>query len=97
MDAETVELFDALDRTGLTAGDRRELLVRLREAVDEELTLAEADVAAFTDAAHALHEQAHGSAPWRFCQQSPCGDLDVPADAGPAPTSRQAARRAWSA
>lgn len=31
----------------------------------------------FGQAAHSLHEQAHGETPWRTCQQYPCRELDL--------------------
>lgn len=46
----------------------------------------EQDAAMFRDAAHMLHEQAHGNVPWITCQIEPCPSLVLgDEDRGPAP------------
>lgn len=46
----------------------------------------EQDAGTFRAAAHMLHEQAHGDAPWCACQAEPCRSLALgDEDRGPAP------------
>lgn len=37
--------------------------------------------------AHELHEQAHGFVPWTTCSMSPCSDMEIERDSGPASRS----------